>query len=82
MDFYTSINILFRMAEETVSVDIPKSVADKIEEKRKGSEFGSLSEYVGYVLREVVSEEDEEEVFSEEDEERVKERLKALGYLD
>jgi len=69
------------MTEETVSVDIPKSVAEKIEGRMKDSEFGSLSEYVSYVLREVVSEE-EGETFSREDEERVKERLKALGYLD
>jgi len=70
------------MAEETVKVEIPKSIADKIEERRKDTEFGSLSEYVTYVLREVVSEEEEEEAFSKEDEEKVKERLKALGYLD
>lgn len=69
------------MTEETVSVDIPKSVAEKIEGRMKNSEFKSLSEYVSYVLKEVVLEE-EGETFSKEDEERVKERLKALGYLD
>lgn len=38
-----------------------------------------------YVLREVLAsleEEEKEEVFSEEEEEKVKERLRALGYLD
>jgi len=70
------------MTEETVQVEIPKDIADKIEERMKDTDFNSLSEYVNYVLREVVSEEEEEEVFSEEDEEKVKERLRALGYLD
>ena len=44
----------------------------------------TLSSYVTYVLREVVSgmEEDSEEAFSKEDEEKVKDRLRALGYLD
>ena len=38
-----------------------------------------------YVLREVLAsleEEEEEQVFTEEEEEKVKERLRALGYLD
>nr|WP_256359062.1 hypothetical protein [Pyrococcus sp. ST04] len=40
---------------------------------------------VNDVLREVLAsleEEEEEEVFSEEEEEKVKERLRALSYLD
>ncbi len=69
------------MAEETVDVEIPKSIAGKIEERMKGTEFESLSDYVTYVLKEVVSEGKEEKA-SDEDEEKVRERLKALGYLD
>jgi len=44
----------------------------------------TVDEYVTYVLQEVLSslEEEEEQVFSEEEEEKVKERLRALGYLD
>ncbi len=50
----------------------------------KDTEFSSVDEYVTYVLREVLAslEEEEEEVFTEEEEEKVKERLRALGYLD
>ena len=70
------------MTEETVDVKIPKSIAGKIEKRMKGPEFGSLSDYVTYVLSEVVSEGEEEKAVSDEDEEKVKERLKALGYLD
>ncbi len=65
------------------TVSIPTPLFKKIEERIKGTGFTSVSGYVTYVLREIVAEEEaeEEEPFSEEDEERVKERLRALGYL-
>jgi len=63
---------------------IPTPLAEKIKKRIKGTGFTSLSSYVTYVLREVISGIDKEskEVFSKEDEEKVKERLRALGYLD
>ena len=66
------------------TISIPTPLADKIKNRIKGTGFTSLSSYVTYVLREVVSgmEVETEEVFSKEDEERVKDRLRALGYLD
>ncbi len=65
-------------------VKIPDDVYEKIEERLKETEFESVDEYVTFVLREVLAslEEEEEQVFSEEEEEKVKERLRALGYLD
>lgn len=65
-------------------IKIPIDLIKKIEERVKETEFESVDEYVTFVLEEVVKDDDEEieEVFSEEDEEKVKERLKALGYLD
>ncbi len=74
------------MAEgEEITISIPADIYKKIEERIKDTEFNSVSEYVTYVLREVLAsleEEEAEEVFSEEEEEKVKERLRALGYLD
>jgi Arc/MetJ-type ribon-helix-helix transcriptional regulator len=65
------------------SVSIPSTLFDKVKERIEGTGFTSVSSYVVYVLREVLAEEvAEEEPFSKEDEERVKERLRALGYLD
>ncbi|AGK61896.1 hypothetical protein Asulf_01930 [Archaeoglobus sulfaticallidus PM70-1] len=67
------------------TVSIPKPLYDKIKSRIEGTGFTSVSDYVTYVLREVLAsleEEDKEEVFSEEEEEKVKERLRALGYLD
>ena len=64
-------------------VHIPTALYKKIEERIKGTGFTSVSSYVIYVLREIIAEDEEnEETFSEEDEERVKERLRALGYLE
>lgn len=64
------------------TVSIPSPLFKKIEERIKGTGFTSVSGYVTYVLREVISEDDEDEQpFSKEDEQRVKDRLRALGYL-
>lgn len=73
------------MSEEYGTVKIPKKLLKKIEERIQGTEFKSVEEYTAFVLEEVVKEDGEEEVeevFSEEDEKKVKERLRALGYLD
>lgn len=65
------------------TVSIPTPLFKKVEERIKGTGFTSVSGYVTYVLREIVSEEESEtEPFSSADEERVKDRLRALGYLD
>jgi len=67
------------------TVSIPVQLYEKIKKRIEGTGFTSVSDYVTYVLREVLAsleEEEKEEVFSKEEEEKVKERLRALGYLD
>ncbi|MBD3202266.1 MAG: CopG family transcriptional regulator [Candidatus Lokiarchaeota archaeon] len=68
------------------TVSIPKPLAEKIKERMKGTGFSSVSSYVTYVLRQVISsieeEEREKQAFSKEEEEQVKQRLRDLGYLD
>ena len=71
------------MGKEFKTVSIPTSLYKKIEEVIKGTEVSSVSSYVTKVLREGLSKgQEKHEVFSKEDEEKVKERLKALGYID
>jgi len=71
------------MSKEKVSVELPVEIIEKIKKRIEGTGFDSVSSYVAYVLDEILSEsEDEDEDFTEEDEEKVKERLRALGYLD
>ena len=66
------------------TISIPTQLAEKIKKRIDGTGFRSLSSYVTYVLREVLSglHEEHDEAFTKEDEERVKERLRSLGYLD
>ena len=68
------------------SVSIPIPLFEKIKKRIEGTGFTSVSDYVTFVLREVIASEEEDsgekEAFSKEDEEKVKERLRALGYLE
>lgn len=68
------------------TVSIPKPLADKIKNRMKGTGFSSVSSYVTYVLRQVLSSIEEEErskqAFTKEEEEKVKQRLRDLGYID
>ncbi len=71
------------MTEEKVKVELPKSIIEKIKKRIDGTGFESVSSYIAYVLNELLNEmEDDKDDFTEEDEKKVKERLKALGYLD
>lgn len=63
------------------TVSIPTPLFEKIKERIKNTSFTSVSSYVTYVLREIIAEEEEGEPFSKEDEEKIKQRLRALGYL-
>lgn len=67
------------------TVSIPKPLYDKIKKRIEGTGFTSVSDYVVYVLREVLAsleEEEKKEVFTKEEEEKIKEKLRALGYID
>ena len=67
----------------TVSIPIP--LFNKIEERIEDTGFTSVSSYVTYILREIIASKDDnerEEPFTKEDEKKVKDRLRALGYLD
>jgi Arc/MetJ-type ribon-helix-helix transcriptional regulator len=73
------------VAPKYTTVSIPVPLHERLERliKRKGG-FKSVSDYVTYVLREVVAMHELREVpepFTSEDVEAIRERLKALGYL-
>jgi Arc/MetJ-type ribon-helix-helix transcriptional regulator len=71
------------MGSEFTNISIPTSLYNQIEEKIKGTEITSVASYVTKVLRESLTQKEEtKDAFSKEDEEKVKERLKALGYID
>jgi len=67
---------------EKVSIEISKELYDKIKgEYVENGEFKSVGEFVEYVLKEVLTEEEEESVYTPEEEEEIKRRLRSLGYL-
>jgi len=68
------------MTEDSSSVAIPTWLLRKIEERLSQTEFKSASEYVTYVMSEVVSDQSKSPL-TDEEEQKVKDRLKALGYL-
>ena len=71
------------MKEEKKAVLLPTELYSRVLERVEATDFGSVDEYVIFVLEEVLKKDgEEEEAFSKEEEEEVKKRLKALGYLD
>jgi len=68
--------------EETVpiTINIPRGLSEKVNERMKKMGFTSIQHYIAHVLQQVVAEE-EQEVYTKEEEEKIKERLRAMGYL-
>lgn len=67
------------------TISIPTPLAEKVKKQIEGTGFNSLSSYVTYMLRQIVSSTEKEERksgFTKEDEEKIKERLRNLGYID
>ncbi len=71
-----------KSGEENKAIFLSANLYSRIEERAKDTNFGSVEEYVIFVLEEVLKEDDEEIVFTEEEEEEVKKRLRDLGYLE
>ncbi len=76
--------------EETASkryttVSIPTTLYDRIKALIDGTGFTSVSQFVTYILRDVVAESEREEIegqgLSEEEKRRIMDRLRRLGYL-
>jgi len=66
------------------TVSIPVTLYNRIKKLIKDTGFTSVSQYVTYVLREIVAAHEEaryEEPFSEEDKKKILEKLRRLGYI-
>jgi Arc/MetJ-type ribon-helix-helix transcriptional regulator len=64
------------------TVSIPTELAEKSRDYIEGTGFSNLSDYVTFILREIIATRGEwDRAKSQEDKDRVKEKLKALGYL-
>jgi Arc/MetJ-type ribon-helix-helix transcriptional regulator len=74
------------MFEDSKNVTIPTWLYTKIEQRMPKEQFKSVSDYVCFVLTQVVSESEQkgehsDQAYTQEDEEKVKDKLRALGYL-
>jgi len=70
---------------ETTSVDISTEIIDRVEARLARTEFETPSEYITFVMEEVlyrVEQETADDDFEAVDEDEVKDRLKSLGYLN
>lgn len=69
--------------EEGKAVYLTAELYDRVKERAEATDFGSIEEYITFVLQEVLKEEGPEEIaVDREQEKEVKKRLRALGYLD
>ncbi|MBW2990330.1 CopG family transcriptional regulator [Candidatus Woesearchaeota archaeon] len=73
------ISVFKELNKEKTIVSIPTGLADKTKEQIKKTDISSISEYITFVMRLVLSE--KETPFNEKDEEIIKSKLKKLGYL-
>lgn len=63
------------------TISLPMPLIDKIKDKIKGTGMPSVSSYVNFVLRQVLSSESKDGVISKKDEEDIRKRMKTLGYI-
>lgn len=72
------------MNKEKINIEISKELFDTISKRitESSDEFSTVSDYVEYVLRELVMEkESSSSPYSKEEEEEIKNKLKTLGYI-
>ena len=69
------------MTEEDINIKIPYDLAGKLSKRVSEGGFNSLTEYIIYILGQVISQEEDNNQSDDEEEKNVRERLKDLGYL-
>ncbi len=69
--------------KDKVTIKIPRPIYDNLSEIIKESGFSSVTEFVVYILRDLISSRSaqKEPALTKEEIELVKRRLKSLGYL-
>ncbi len=64
-----------------IKIRLPEKLYREAKAKAEEAGFSTIDEFIVFVLEQLLGEEEPAEL-SEEDEEKVKERLRALGYID
>jgi len=64
------------------TISLPLPLIQKIKNKIKGTGMHSVSAYVSFILRQILSDsEKEKQMLDKKEEEEIKKRLKKLGYI-
>jgi Arc/MetJ-type ribon-helix-helix transcriptional regulator len=69
--------------EKQRSIRIPESLYERVTSAISGTAFKTVEDYVAQAVRDRLSQDEnaKEPAYTKEEEEKVKERLRALGYL-
>ena len=72
------------MKNDKVTIKIPRALYLKVQQLIDESGFNSATDFIVYVLRDVISEhgKEDKETFSPEELKTLKQKLRNLGYLD
>jgi len=68
------------MAEDKITIKISADLYKKIEDAIKESDLKTVEDFIVKAIEEKIGKEPED--LNKDEEEKVKERLKALGYMD
>ena len=81
--FKSAIGVHMKGEKDKVTIKIPRPLYENLGEIIKGSGFNSVTEFIVYVLRDLLSSRSikKEPSLSKDEIEMVKKRLKTLGYL-
>ena len=74
------------MANKNITISLPEEIVEKLENKIKETDFDSISDYLTYIIKQVLEKNEglvdkKEFSYSKEEEQAVRSRLKELGYL-
>jgi len=75
------ITVFKELDKEKTIISIPNKLSKKIESQIKNTDIKSISEYITFLLRLVLSEYQDKTRISEKEGEILKNKLKSLGYL-
>ena len=69
---------------DKVTIKIPRELYRRLQEMLKGTGFGSVTEFIVYVMRDLASggRLERQEGLTSQEVDLIRKRLKALGYLD
>jgi metal-responsive CopG/Arc/MetJ family transcriptional regulator len=79
----SAIGVYMRKEHEKVTIKIPKPLYDNLRHIIEESGFNSVTEFIVYILRDIISSRatEKQPSLSKKEIEIVKKRLKSLGYL-